>query len=58
LICFSLEDDAERSFENVYQKWVPEITNNCPNVPYILCGTKLDSKKNNELSEKVFVFVK
>jgi small GTP-binding protein len=48
LVCFSLVD--RRSFENVRDKWVPEIKHHCPNAPFILGGTKLDllSGENDE----------
>lgn len=39
LICFSLVD--RQSFNNVKEKWYPEIASQCLNVP-ILVGTKLD----------------
>eukprot|EP01097_Dermamoeba_algensis_P000388 TRINITY_DN1134_c0_g1_i1.p2 TRINITY_DN1134_c0_g1~~TRINITY_DN1134_c0_g1_i1.p2 ORF type:complete len:151 (-),score=34.69 TRINITY_DN1134_c0_g1_i1:62-514(-) len=37
---FSVVNPA--SYENVKQKWHPEIKHHCPNVPIVLCGTKLD----------------
>ena len=40
LVAFSLISRA--SFENVKQKWYPELKHHCPNVPMILVGTKLD----------------
>eukprot|EP01098_Paradermamoeba_levis_P003441 TRINITY_DN156_c0_g1_i2.p1 TRINITY_DN156_c0_g1~~TRINITY_DN156_c0_g1_i2.p1 ORF type:complete len:197 (-),score=49.21 TRINITY_DN156_c0_g1_i2:107-697(-) len=40
IIAFSVVNPA--SYENVKQKWQPEIKHHCPNVPIILCGTKLD----------------
>jgi Ras-related C3 botulinum toxin substrate 1 len=40
LIAFSVVNPA--SYENVKQKWHPEIKHHCPNVPIVLCGTKLD----------------
>ena len=39
-VCFSVVSLA--SFENVYQKWFPEIDHYCPKVPKILVGTKMD----------------
>lgn len=30
------------SFSNVFDKWVPEITHHCPNVPILLVGLKQD----------------
>jgi Ras-related C3 botulinum toxin substrate 1 len=43
LICFSV--DSVTSFENVRNKWVPEIQMHGPNVPFILVGTKLDLRE-------------
>lgn len=40
LICFSLVDPP--SFENIKQRWWPEIKHHCPDTPYVLVGTKLD----------------
>merc|ERR1719316_2479135 len=40
LVAFSLISRA--SFENVKQKWWPELKHHCPGVPTILVGTKLD----------------
>ena len=40
LVCFSLVSPA--SFENVAEKWVPEVEHHCPNTPIVLVGTKLD----------------
>jgi len=36
------------SFENIKIKWVPEIIHFNPNVPYILCGTKIDLRNSKE----------
>ena len=30
------------TFENVREKWVPEIAHHCPAVPFILVGTQID----------------
>ncbi|KAL5009333.1 hypothetical protein ScPMuIL_014914 [Solemya velum] len=40
IVCFSVED--RDSFENVRSKWVPELRQYRPNVPFILVGTQLD----------------
>ena len=44
LVAFSLISRA--SFENVKQKWYPELKHHCPNVPMILVGTKLDLRSD------------
>ena len=30
------------SFNNVREKWVPEIQRHCPHTPFLLVGTKMD----------------
>ncbi|KAJ5066112.1 hypothetical protein M0811_03445 [Anaeramoeba ignava] len=54
LICFSIVN--QKSFENVKNKWIPEIQHFCPKVPFILVGTELDKRDDqetiNELKEK------
>ncbi|KAJ5074458.1 hypothetical protein M0811_01089 [Anaeramoeba ignava] len=54
LVCFSLISIS--SFENIKAKWIPEINHYCPNVPFILVGTKLDLRDDkdtiNNLEEK------
>jgi small GTP-binding protein len=42
LICFSV--DTITSFENIKNKWHPEIQHHAPGVPFILVGTKLDCR--------------
>ncbi|KAF9672408.1 hypothetical protein SADUNF_Sadunf11G0038600 [Salix dunnii] len=45
LLAFSLISKA--SYENIYKKWIPELRHYAPNVPIVLVGTKLDSRKCN-----------
>lgn len=40
LMCFSVVDKS--SFDNIKQRWWPEITHHCPGTPYVLVGNKLD----------------
>lgn len=40
LVCFSTVNP--HSFQNVKQKWVPELQTHAPNTPIILCGTQTD----------------
>lgn len=51
LVCFSLENPD--SFENITQKWIPEIRHYCPNVPFILVATKKDLRHNEFISDPV-----
>ncbi|KAL5261358.1 hypothetical protein ACHWQZ_G007154 [Mnemiopsis leidyi] len=40
IICFAL--DSEASFNNVRNKWKPEVAHHCPSAPIYLVGTKSD----------------
>ena len=44
IICFSIT--SPKSFENVKAKWVIEIKDHCPNVPFLLVGTKIDLRED------------
>jgi len=50
LLCFSVISPV--SFENVTAKWYPELMHFCPDVPFILVGTKVDLRNDhNEVSK-------
>ena len=51
LVCFSVV--SPDSFENVKEKWVPEITHHCPKVPFLLVGTKIDLRDDRNTVEKL-----
>ncbi|PVF94899.1 GTP-binding protein of the rho subfamily of ras-like protein [Serendipita vermifera] len=51
LICFSLDYPA--SFENVEQKWIPEIAHFCPGIPFILVGCKTDLRHDRQTVENI-----
>ena len=36
------------SYENIREKWQPEIRQHCPNTPRILVGLKKDLRENEE----------
>jgi len=49
LVCFSVVNTS--SYENVKEKWIPEISHHCPNTLFFLVGTKIDLRQNNNDSE-------
>lgn len=51
LLFFSLV--CPDSLENIKTKWVPEIQHHCPTTPFILVGSKLDLRENQEMVEKL-----
>lgn len=51
LVAFNLISRA--SFDNVKQKWWPELKQYCPDVPIILVGTKLDLRDDEETVRKL-----
>lgn len=46
LVCFSVISPS--SFENVKSKWFPEISHHAPGVPFLLVGTKIDLRDDEE----------
>ncbi|KAJ8393258.1 hypothetical protein AAFF_G00063300 [Aldrovandia affinis] len=44
LLCFSVVSPA--SFQNVAEKWVPEIRRHCPQAPVVLVGTQSDLRQD------------
>ena len=46
LLCFSLISKV--SFQNIAEKWIPEITHHCPGIPFVLVGTKSDLRQESE----------
>ncbi|XP_016051523.1 PREDICTED: rho-related GTP-binding protein RhoU [Miniopterus natalensis] len=44
LLCFSVVSPS--SFQNVTEKWVPEIRCHCPKAPIILVGTQSDLRED------------
>ena len=47
LMCFSI--DNPESLDNAHTKWYPEMTQFCPGVPIVLCGTKKDLRENPDV---------
>ena len=44
LLCFSTVMPS--SFENVREKWAPEIKHYCPKTPFLLVGTQIDLRED------------
>ncbi|KAF0379024.1 Cell division control protein 42 [Gigaspora margarita] len=51
LICFSVASPA--SFENVKDKWLPEVHHHCPGIPYLIVGTQIESRNDPLVIEKL-----
>lgn len=51
LLCFDVTSPA--SFENVGQRWFPELHHFCPNVPIVLVGTKADMRNDAQTLESL-----
>ncbi|XP_052071697.1 ras-related C3 botulinum toxin substrate 2-like [Mytilus californianus] len=54
LVCFSLVHRT--SFENVTDRWIPEIRHHCPEIPVILVGTKLDIRQDGEPQKSKHIY--
>jgi len=51
LLCFSIISPV--SYENVTAKWYPELMHFCPDVPFILVGTKCDIRNDSGEVDKL-----
>lgn len=51
LVCFSVI--APPSFENVKEKWFPEVHHHCPGVPCLVVGTQIDLRDDKVIIEKL-----
>jgi cell division control protein 42 len=51
LVCFSVTSPA--SFENVKEKWYPEIQKRCPGVPFLIIGTRIELRDDSSVIEKL-----
>lgn len=51
LVCFSVTSPA--SFENVREKWFPEVHHHCPGVPCLIVGTQTDLRDDSGVREKL-----
>lgn len=51
LVCFSVT--APSSFENVREKWFPEVHHHCPGVPCLIVGSQIDLRDDPAVIEKL-----
>src|SRR6202000_300204 len=51
LVCFSVTSPA--SFENVKEKWFPEVHHHCPGVPCLIVGTQVDLRDDPNMLHKL-----
>jgi Ras family protein A len=51
LLCFAV--DNPDSFQNVQEKWIPEINHFCNSVPVLLVGTKSDLRYSDEVLKRL-----
>lgn len=51
LICFSVVNPS--SYENVKEKWHPEVTHHCPGIPCLLVGTQVDLREDAGTVDKL-----
>jgi cell division control protein 42 len=51
LVCFSVTSPA--SFENVREKWFPEVHHHCPGVPCLIVGTQVDLRDDTAVRDKL-----
>ncbi|KAK9373274.1 P-loop containing nucleoside triphosphate hydrolase protein [Lipomyces chichibuensis] len=51
LVCFSVTSPA--SFENVKEKWFPEVHHHCPGVPCLIVGTQIDLRDDPTIIERL-----
>ncbi|KAF7316250.1 Ras family protein [Mycena indigotica] len=51
LLCFCVAMPA--SFANIRDRWVPEITHFCPDVPFILVGTQIDLREDDKTLKRL-----
>lgn len=51
LVCFSVISPS--SYENVKSKWFPEIQHHAPGVPFLLVGTKIDLRDDDDQIQRL-----
>lgn len=51
LVCYSII--SETSLINIVEKWLPEVTHYCPNVPYLIVGLKYDLLNDDKIMARI-----
>lgn len=51
VVCFSI--GSRTSFENVRDKWIPELRKHAPNVPILLVGTQSDRRQGSSTTNLI-----
>merc|ERR1711992_367357 len=51
LVCYSVVSPS--SYENVQEKWVPEISHHCQKTPFLLVGTQIDLRDDAATIDKL-----
>ena len=51
LVCFCVVSPF--SFENVEERWFPEVHHYCPGVPFLLVGTQIDLRDDSHAIESL-----
>ncbi|RNA00483.1 Cell division control [Brachionus plicatilis] len=51
LVTFSVV--SPNSYENIKEKWVPEILHHCPKTPFLIVGNQVDLRDNPEALKKL-----
>ncbi|KAK7898216.1 hypothetical protein WMY93_019069 [Mugilogobius chulae] len=51
LVCYSVVSPS--SYENVKEKWVPEINHHCTHTPFLLVGTQIDLRDDHSVQERL-----
>jgi Ras-related C3 botulinum toxin substrate 1 len=41
------------SFDNVRNKWIPELNHHCPETPIVIVGTKIDLRNDPDVLERL-----
>ncbi|KAF7360442.1 Small GTPase Cdc42 [Mycena venus] len=47
LICFRVTQ--RKSFENIWDKWIPEVRHHCPDVPFLIIATQIDLRNDSSV---------